>query len=52
MSNGNKFRGGNDYQVSQWNDCARLISNCLINYNGTNIEIMAILGGQEIDDWL
>tara|TARA_R110000868_G_scaffold318211_12_gene579033 strand:- start:337 stop:543 length:207 start_codon:yes stop_codon:yes gene_type:complete len=33
MSNGNKFRGGNDYQVSQWNDCARLISNCLINYN-------------------
>lgn len=31
--NGNKFRGGNDYQVSQWNDCARLISNCIIYYN-------------------
>lgn len=31
--NSNKFRGGNDYQVSQWNDCARLISNCIIYYN-------------------
>ena len=31
--NGNKFRGGNDYDVSQWNDCARLISNCIIYYN-------------------
>ena len=31
--NGNRFRGGNDYQVSQWNDCARLISNCIIYYN-------------------
>ncbi|MDN3485291.1 Tn3 family transposase [Pseudoalteromonas sp. APC 3224] len=31
--NGNKFRGENDYQVSQWNDCARLISNCIIYYN-------------------
>jgi TnpA family transposase len=31
--NGNKFRGGNDYQVSQWNNCARLISNCIIYYN-------------------
>jgi len=31
--NGNKFRGGNDYQVSQWNDCALLISNCIIYYN-------------------
>lgn len=31
--NGNRFRGGNDYQVSQWNDCSRLISNCIIYYN-------------------
>lgn len=31
--NGNRYRGGNDYQVSQWNDCARLISNCIIYYN-------------------
>lgn len=31
--NGNKFRGGDDYQVSQWNDCARLISHCIIYYN-------------------
>ena len=31
--NGNQFRGGNDYQVEQWNDCARLIANCIIFYN-------------------
>jgi TnpA family transposase len=31
--NGNRFRGGNDYQVSQWNDCAQLIANCVIYYN-------------------
>ena len=31
--NGNKFLGGDDYQVALWNDCARLISNCIIYYN-------------------
>lgn len=31
--NGNLFRGGNDYQIDQWNDCARLIANCIIYYN-------------------
>ena len=31
--NGNKFRGGNDYQIDQWNDCARIIANCIIYYN-------------------
>ncbi|WP_053014299.1 MULTISPECIES: Tn3 family transposase [Xenorhabdus] len=31
--NGNQFRGGNDYQIDQWNDCARLIANCIIYYN-------------------
>ena len=31
--NGEKFRGGNDIQVALWNDCARLISNCIIYYN-------------------
>ena len=31
--NGNQFRGGNDYQILQWNDCARLIANCIIYYN-------------------
>ncbi|CNI60456.1 Tn3 family transposase [Yersinia pekkanenii] len=37
--NGNQFRGGNDYQIDQWNDCARLIANCIIYYNS------AILSG-------
>jgi len=31
--NGNQFRGGNDYQIDQWNDCARVIANCIIYYN-------------------
>lgn len=31
--NGNQFRGGNDYQTAQWNDCAWLIANCIIYYN-------------------
>lgn len=33
--NGNQFRGGSDYEVEQWNDCARLIANCIIYYNST-----------------
>lgn len=28
--NGNQFRGGDDYQIEQWNDCARIIANCII----------------------
>ncbi|MEZ9439111.1 Tn3 family transposase [Vibrio atlanticus] len=31
--NGDQLRGGNDYQVEQWNDCARLIANCIIYHN-------------------
>ena len=31
--NGNQFRGGNDYDVAKWNDCARLVANCIIYYN-------------------
>ncbi|WP_281649109.1 Tn3 family transposase [Parendozoicomonas sp. Alg238-R29] len=31
--NGSQFRGGNDYQIDQWNDCARLIANSIIYYN-------------------
>jgi len=31
--NGNGFRGGSDYQIAQWNDCSRIIANCIIYYN-------------------
>jgi len=52
--NGNKFRGGNDYQVSQWNDCARLISNCIIYYNSALLsaflQIQERNGRQDIVD--
>lgn len=37
--NGNQFRGGSDYQIAQWNECARLIANCISYYNA------AILSG-------
>ena len=52
--NGNKFRGGNDYQVSQWNDCARLISNCIIYYNSALLsaflQIQESNGRQDVVD--
>lgn len=31
--NGNQFRGGSDYEVDLWNECARLVANCIIYYN-------------------
>jgi TnpA family transposase len=31
--NGNQLRGGTDYQIEQWTDCARVIANCIIYYN-------------------
>ncbi len=31
--NGDKFRGGSDIQVAMWNECARLIANCVIYFN-------------------
>ncbi len=31
--NGDKFRGGSDTQVAMWNECARLIANCVIYFN-------------------
>lgn len=38
--NGNQFRGGNDYQVDQWNDCARLIASCIIYYNSALLSML------------
>lgn len=30
---GSKFRGRNDKEISLWNECARLMANCMIYYN-------------------
>jgi len=38
--NGNQFRGGNDYQVELWNDCARLVCNCIIYYNSALLSVL------------
>ena len=38
--NGNEFRGGDDYQIEQWNDCARLIANCIIYYNSALLSVL------------
>ena len=31
--NGQKFRGSDPLEISIWNECARLLSNCIIYYN-------------------
>lgn len=50
--NGNQFRGGNDYEVELWNDCARLIANCIIYYNSALlsglVERFETQGNQEV----
>ncbi|MCB0605450.1 MAG: Tn3 family transposase [Saprospiraceae bacterium] len=30
---GGKFRGRNDKEIALWNECARLMANCMIYYN-------------------
>lgn len=31
--NGNRFRGSSDYEISLWNECARLLTNAIIYFN-------------------
>jgi len=31
--NGNRFRGSSDYEISIWNECARLLTNAIIYFN-------------------
>ncbi|MDX2506516.1 MAG: Tn3 family transposase [Gammaproteobacteria bacterium] len=33
--NGDKFRGDNDFHIEIWNECARLIANCVIFFNAS-----------------
>lgn len=33
--NGRHFRGTNETQISFWNECARLLANCVLYYNAT-----------------
>ncbi len=33
--NGNRFRGSSDYEISLWNECARLLTNAIIYFNST-----------------
>ncbi|MDC5841067.1 transposase [Vibrio europaeus] len=62
--NGNQFRGGNDYQIDQWNDCARIIANCIIYYNSAllsnliekfeqegNLEVVSLIAGLSPVAW-
>ena len=30
---GNQFKGGNDFEITQWNECGRLIASSIIYYN-------------------
>jgi len=31
--NGNRFRGSSDYEITLWNECARLLTNAIIYFN-------------------
>jgi TnpA family transposase len=33
--NGRHFRGSNETQISVWNECARLLANCVLYYNAS-----------------
>ena len=48
--NGNQFKGGSDYQVALWNDCARLIANCIIYYNSVVLSELIEKYEQESND--
>lgn len=37
---GQKFRGRNDQEIELWNECARLMANCMIYYNATLLNAM------------
>ena len=40
IANGGKFRGSNDREIQIWNDCSRLIANCIILYNSCIISFL------------
>lgn len=37
---GQKFRGRNDQEIELWNECARLMANCMIYYNAKLLNAM------------
>lgn len=39
---GRKFRGRNDREIEMWNECARLMSNCMIYYNAKVLNAMLL----------
>ena len=46
--NGDKFRGGDDLKIEIWNECARLIANCIIFFNASILS--GLLSKFEHDD--
>ena len=50
--NGGKFRGKNDKEIDVWNECARLMANCMIYYNAkilnTLLEDMQNVGNDKL----
>ncbi|MBX3709083.1 MAG: Tn3 family transposase [Gammaproteobacteria bacterium] len=37
---GQKFRGKNDQEIELWNECSRLMANCMIYYNAKLLNAM------------
>lgn len=41
-ANGRNFRGASDIQMATWNECARLLTNCVIYYNASILNDLKI----------
>ena len=49
---GRKFRGKDDREIELWNECARLMANCMIYYNATLLNELLIKLQKEEDEKL
>lgn len=48
--NGNRFRGSSDYEISLWNECARLLTNAIIYFNSKILSLLLTYFGRRRDE--
>ncbi len=48
--NGNRFRGSSDYEISVWNECARLLTNAIIYFNSKILSLLLKYFGRRRDE--
>lgn len=49
VNGASQFRGGKDADIDEWNDCARIIANCVVYFNSAVLSIFA-QRAEESDD--